>query len=796
MTSFNPENFLILIVDDLVDNVRLLGTILSEAGYTTTFATSGLQALDRVTTAHPDLILLDLMMPGMDGLEVCQKLKSNPATNQIPIIFVTASNEQDHLVKAFEQGAVDYITKPFNLLELLARVKTHLELKQAREIVEEAARVKSQFLANMSHEIRTPMNGVLGIAELLLTTELDEQQLNLVKTLRISGENLLMIINDILDFSKLEAGEMRLDYDDFNLNELLENLVDLFKPQIIAKNLELAYLLPNEIPQQLQGDRFRLQQILTNLIGNAIKFTSKGAITLSITQVSPTLNPLRLLFEVQDTGIGINPEDQVKLFQSFSQVDTSTTRQYGGTGLGLAISKQLVELMEGDIGINSILGQGSTFWFTATFPESSLIDNQQQLPAQQILVIAKPPISKFLTMQAPIWGFNVIEASNLDLGTSCWQTFYQQEQPFNMVIFDEKILKSGNLELLTTIKQQSPDTKLILVTSTNPYELVDLAIKWEFDSYLTKPLKYSQVYHCLEKISRGDTELVSPSISSEPQPQFLVTQLRDIKPLKLLLVEDTPINQTVILRQLKLLGYEADCVNNGQDALDHLLNHDYDLVFMDCQMPILDGYETTKQLRQRQQTKDIIIIGLTAYAMKGDRQKCLDSGMDDYITKPVGMQDLATIIHKWSANPASSVVTNQQQPIGKANLSPNNLQLNSKYQNIVDLEHLHSISGDDSEFEIELLEAFIQETSKRLADARQAIHNHNLQLLADKAHQIKGSAATVAVRLMSEVALNLEIQAYQENLGEASQIISELEQILDQVQSFTSLYQTIPYNEN
>ena len=678
MKTFKPENFLILVVDDVSKNLELLSALLEKVGYETTFATSGQQAINRVKSAHPDLILLDLMMPEMDGLETCQRLKADPDFQEIPVIFLTASHEPEHLLHAFAVGAVDYVTKPFNPPELLARVRTHLELKKtqddlqatmaelvhARDIAVEAARLKSQFVANMSHEIRTPMNGVLGMTEVLLNTDLNEEQVDYVQTLKTSGEHLLAIINDILDFSKLEAGALHLERYAFDLGCLLKEIRDLFTMQVIAKGLKISLNVSDNVPYYLMGDGNRLRQVITNLMANAIKFTRYGEVSVDV-MLEPSFHPevfftsseteslIGLRFTVKDTGIGIAPENLHKLFQSFSQVDGSITREYGGTGLGLAICKELVELMGGEIGCHSVLGEGSCFWFTAIFE----LANSEDFPPAVTLPKYRPnPPDRF-----PDWP------------------------------------RSG------------------------------------------------------------------------------------LKDFKILLVEDTPVNLKVISKQLLMLGYEVEYAVNGQEALDKLAIAPYDLVFMDCQMPVLDGYEATTNLRVSERDRcHTVVVGLTANALAGDRQKCLDAGMDDYLSKPVSMEDLARVLEKFlgqKITPASHQPTQAASPVPSS-------------QPPVDLSRLEDITGGDAEVEGELLQCFVEEVGMYILDLKAAISANDTVTIRQKAHSIKGAAANLGVRFIPELALRIELQALTNQLDGADTEIAELQAAWQRLETFVN--QTYP----
>jgi len=686
MPTYNPKNFIILVVDDVTENLQVLINILKKDQYKINFANSGKQAITRVKSVKPDLILLDLMMPDMDGFDVCEYLKSDEKYQDIPIIFLTASHEEKHILKAFEMGAVDYVTKPFKSQELLARVKTHLELKHAQDKLQnsqnylkkaltelviardkalEAETVKSQMLANTSHEIRTLMNGVLGMTELLLNTYLNDEQTDFVMTLKNSGESLLNLINDILDFSKLESGAFKLKKAPFNLRKMSQEIYDLFELCTNPKNVKFLLEISPEISHNLMliGDEFRLRQIFSNLISNAIKFTQRGEIIFKIetvaleTETDANLSErnLNLKFTIKDTGIGISPENQTQLFKSFCQISHQMGQHYEGTGLGLAICQQLVQLMGGKIGVESEEGKGSTFWFT-----------------------------------------------------------------LNLEISDQIITCS--------------------------------------DDNLTKEITNQD--HQYSKFS----------------------------PLKILVAEDTPVNKKVIMNQLKNLGYEAFLVENGQEVIDQLGKENYDLILMDCQMPVLNGYQSTQQIRQQEkqenQNQHIIIIGLTASAMEVNKQKCFEAGMDDYITKPASTNDLEIVLKKWS-----KIINNsgeiKDQELNLESYSLNRIK-NIKYP--VDMERLYKFTGGDLDFQHELLTCFVSDTKVNLEEARKAIDNQDVMELLFKVHKIKGASGHAGVNVMMEITRSIEKQAVGNNLDLIPPKLNKIEQLLNEVETFVSSY--------
>ncbi len=517
------EPFKVLIVDDNNLNLAAIENTLKKKNYILYTATDGRTALKTANTYPFDLMLLDVVMPGMDGFEVCRRIKSNPQTSQLPVIFLTGKNDSESIRKGFELGAVDYVAKPFNEAELLARVNSHLELKRSKEellkaisAAEYALKTKSDFLANMSHEIRTPINGIIGMSDFLSGTELSQKQNEYLRIIKSSSDSLLQLINDILDFSKIEAGRIEQENIDFDIREMLNDAVKTLYFKASEKGLNMFLNVDENLPQIVVGDPTKIRQVLLNLISNAMKFTAQGSIDVKTVLINMTKSTVKIKFDIIDTGIGITSEGIKKLFKSFSQVDASTTRTYGGTGLGLAISKRLSELMGGEIGVISEPGKGSDFWFTVVLKRSYLTQ------------IDKKP---------------------------------------------SKIIKTT-----------------------------------------------------------GEKKAAKQS-------------------LKILLAEDNIVNQKVATLHLERLGHVVEVAEDGKEAYKKFLSGNFDIVLMDVQMPVMDGFESTRRIRKFENQQNILgkipIIAMTANAMKGDREKCLDAGMDDYISKPFISESLHNVLNKY-----------------------------------------------------------------------------------------------------------------------------------------------------
>lgn len=675
---------LILVIDDEIAIRESISDFLEDSGYSVIQAEDGSVGLKAFRSMKPDVILVDLRMPVVDGLDVLANVsKESPDT---PIIVVSGTGVLEDAIEALRLGAWDYLTKPIydmavlqhsinkaleraDLIRENLRHKEYLEemvksrtadlekrteeLLKAKELAEAANRAKSMFLTTISHELRTPMNGVLGMAQLALETDLDDEQSKFLEVILQSGRALLKILNEILDLSRIEAQKTKIEHISFDLGETVESIIHLFSGSADTTGILLDCRIPMEIPTLLIGDPNRLTQILSNLLANALKFTEKGKVRLTIQSENESNDKVNLLFCVTDTGIGISEEKISSIFKPFTQIDNSTTRKYSGTGLGLTIVKNLIELMKGKIWVESDVGVGSKFWVKLPFQKQEECSQDKvtfDFFGRTALIISGHSESKnFIKKQIQKWGLNCFVSKTWKSGLNNIKAAKGKKNSFDLLIIDYQLDGINGIELIEKISVEGlfPVEKIIVITSIQFEKVKAASQKINVFKCISKPIiKTSCLFGSIIDILSDN---VAEPIKNEVKPERIINPHRNKS--RILIVEDDNINQLVISGMLKNMGYLTDLAFNGFKALKYFEKNQYDLIFMDCLMPEMDGFEATKRIRaiERRNNKvyNVPIIAFTAKAMKGDKEQCMKAGMNDYLTKPVTLEKLEAVLNKY-----------------------------------------------------------------------------------------------------------------------------------------------------